>query len=72
MKYTFGGFMALIRCDSSIISRYLYHVLTGDLFAKYLEHSLNSTTINNLNSTVMSGLDFPFFSSRSSAKSYGF
>lgn len=59
MEYTFGGFMAVIRCDSQLNSRYMYHILTGDIFKKYLKYALNSTTINNLNMSVMANFQFP-------------
>jgi len=59
MEYTFGGFMAVIRCDNFINSRYLFHVLTSTLFFSYLDKALNSSTINNLNSAVMKGFEIP-------------
>ena len=59
MEYTFGGFMAVIRCNSSIDSRYLFHIFTSKLFLSYLDTALNSSTINNLNFTVMKKFIFP-------------
>ena len=59
MEYTFGGFMAVIRCDSQLNSRYMYHILTGNIFKKYLKYALNSTTINNINMSVMANFQFP-------------
>lgn len=59
MEYTFGGFMAVIRCNSSIDSRYLFHIFTSKLFLLYLDTALNSSTINNLNFTVMKKFIFP-------------
>ena len=60
MDYTFGGFMAVIRCNKSLKSRFLFHILTSGLFSSYLSFALNSTTINNLNSSVISNFTFPF------------
>lgn len=52
--YSFGGFMAVVRAlDNIINSRYLYHLLTSSLFINYLKSALNSTTINNLSSSVI-------------------
>ena len=59
MDYSFGGFMAVIRCSDKLISRYLYHILTGGAFKNYLSFALNSTTINNLNASVMANFSIP-------------
>ncbi len=59
MDYTFGGFMAVLRCSPQVSSRFLFHVLTSNSFSKYLEISLNSTTINNLNSSLMNEFVLP-------------
>ena len=59
IEYSFGGFMAVIRCSNEIKPRYLFHLLTSELFSKYLEVSLNSTTINNLNIKIMNDFEFP-------------
>ena len=50
LDYYFGGFMGVIRCSDEILPRYLFHILTGNLFNDYLNEVLNSSTINNLNS----------------------
>lgn len=55
----FGGFMGVVRCDEKLNPRYLFHVLTSDIFQKYLDEMLNSSTINNLNSAVMGGFKIP-------------
>ena len=60
MDYTFGGFMAVIRCEKSLLPRYLFHLLTGTLFEDYLNRALNSATINNLNASIMSNFSIPF------------
>ena len=54
IDYYFGGFMGVIRCSENINPRFLFHLLTGELFKNYLNEVLNSSTINNLNSRVMS------------------
>ena len=59
MEYTFGGFMAVIRCNSSSDSRYLFHIFTSKLFLSYLDTALNSSTINNLNFSVIKKFIFP-------------
>lgn len=59
MDYTFGGFMAVIRCNKTLNSRYLFHILTSRAFSRYLSFALNSTTINNLNAFVMGDFTFP-------------
>lgn len=59
LDYYFGGFMAVIRTKPTLISRFLFHILTGPSFSTYLENTLNSSTINNLNSTILSGFLVP-------------
>lgn len=58
VDYTFGGFMAVIR-STSVNTRFLFHILTGSSFKLYLSLALNSSTINNLNSSVMGNFEFP-------------
>ena len=53
MNYAYGGFMGKIVTSDKLSSRFLFHVITGQLFKKYLETALNSTTINNLNSSII-------------------
>ena len=59
MDYTFGGFMGVIRVTEECNSRFMFHILTGGAFKKYLEATLNSSTINNLNSQVMNNFFLP-------------
>lgn len=60
IDYTFGGFMGVIRVNKNILmSRFLFHILTGSLFSKHLEINLNSSTINNLNSQIMNSFEIP-------------
>lgn len=59
MKYTFGGFMGVVRCDDTILPRYMFHILTSGYFSKHLESAINSATINNINGQVMSSFEFP-------------
>ena len=53
MDYTFGGFMGVIRCNNTLNSRYLFHILRSSYFIQHLDKELNSSTINNLNSQIM-------------------
>ncbi|MBY0346215.1 MAG: restriction endonuclease subunit S, partial [Neisseriaceae bacterium] len=55
----FGGFMGVVRCSDVLNSRYLFHIFTSDIFQKYLDEMLNSSTINNLNSRVMGEFKIP-------------
>lgn len=59
LDYYFGGFMGVVRCQSNLNSRYVFHLLTSQLFQTYLNEVLNSSTINNLNSKVMSEFKIP-------------
>ena len=59
INFYFGGFMGVVRCSNDLNSRYMFHILTSDIFQKYLDEMLNSSTINNLNSTVMGVFKIP-------------
>lgn len=59
LPYCFGGFMAVVRVRSSLEPRFLFHLLTGHSFAIYLEHTLSTTTINNLSSSIMKAFKIP-------------
>ena len=59
MDFTFGGFMAVIRCKSIVSSKYMFHVLTSGLFAKHLKDTLKSNTIKTLNADAMGSFVFP-------------
>ena len=59
IDYAYGGFMGKLVCSSSLIPRYLFHVITSSLFKDYLDVALNSTTINNLNSSIINGFSIP-------------
>lgn len=56
---TFGGFMAVIRTKEPLLPRFLFHILTGSEFKNFLKEEIDSATINNLNSGVMSGFKIP-------------
>jgi type I restriction enzyme S subunit len=58
-EYVFGGFMAVLRPSGAIEPRFLFHLLVGRAFADYLESELTSTTINNLNSSIMGAFRIP-------------
>jgi Restriction endonuclease S subunits len=59
LDYYFGGFMAVIRCSQKIIPRFLFHFLASGRFQKYLDEMLNSSTINNLSSSIMNSFLIP-------------
>ena len=59
MDYTFGGFMAVVRCKEDVIPRYMFHILTSHYFTSHLETQINSSTINNINRQVMQSFVFP-------------
>ena len=60
-EYTFGGFMSVVRLVDfkRCSSKYLFYVMSSDLFKRYLASNLASTTINNLNSTLLANFIFP-------------
>ena len=59
--YTFGGFMGVLRVkeNTSISSRYLFHYLGSSIFTNHLSSALKSSTINNLNSGIISPFPIP-------------
>lgn len=59
MDYTFGGFMAVVRCKEDVIPRYMFHILASHYFTSHLETQINSSTINNINRQVMQSFAFP-------------
>ena len=59
LNYYFGGFMGVVRCSEHINPRFLFHILTSGLFQKYLDEMLNTSTINNLSSSVMNEFKIP-------------
>ncbi len=59
IDYTFGGFMAVIRCSECVASRFLFHILRSGYFSGYLKRSIESATINNLNAKIMDNFIFP-------------
>ena len=59
MDYTFGGFMAVVRCKKTILPRFVYHILTSGYFSNHLEVQINSSTINNINKQVMQSFELP-------------
>lgn len=60
MDYAYGGFMGKIVTSKELSSRYLFHIISGRLFKDYLKIALNSTTINNLNSSIIDNFVIPF------------
>jgi type I restriction enzyme, S subunit len=59
IDYVFGGFMAVLRANRGVEPRFLFHLLIGRTFAEYLEKKLSTTTINNLNSSVVGAFRIP-------------
>ncbi|QIW62249.1 restriction endonuclease subunit S [Mycoplasmopsis gallinacea] len=60
LNIPFGGFIAAIRTKSKLLNnKYLYYVLNSNIFKDHLSFSLNSTTINNINSHIINTLSFP-------------
>lgn len=59
IDYAYGGFMGKIKSKQCLNSRYLYHVICGQMFKDYLKVALNSTTINNLNSDIIYNFRLP-------------
>ncbi len=58
LNYVFGGFMGVIRIRE-VNSRFVYHIFTSNIFKQYLEKSLNTTTINNLNANILQNFLIP-------------
>ena len=60
LDYTFGGFMGVIRTNQDVLlSRFLFHYLGSSAFSDYLKRELNSSTINNLNTSIMNRFIIP-------------
>lgn len=59
IDYAYGGFMGKLVSSNSIHPRFFFHVISSELFKKYLDVALNSTTINNLNSTIINEFLIP-------------
>lgn len=50
--------MGVIRIRE-VNSRFVYHIFTSNIFKQYLEKSLNTTTINNLNANILQNFLIP-------------
>ncbi len=59
IDYAYGGFMGKLVSSNSIHPRFFFHVISSELFKKYLDVALNSTTINNLNSAIINEFLIP-------------
>lgn len=59
LTYCFGGFMAVIRVKENVLPKYIYYNFVASRFNNYLRECLNSTTINNLNSAIISNFSIP-------------
>ena len=59
IEYCFGGFMAVLRTSSGMDSRFLFHLLIGSTFSNHLDSALSTSTINNLNASIMNAFRVP-------------
>ena len=62
MNFTFGGFMGVIRPKGdSLNSRFLFHILTSDIFKRHLAKTSGaaSATINNINNDTWKNFKIP-------------
>ena len=59
IDYYFGGFLAVVRSSPQVLSRFLFFCLTSSSFSKYLTEKLNTSTINNLSSSILSSFSIP-------------
>ena len=55
----FGGFMTTFRATSRVLPRFIFHVLTSTSFRDHLDLVLSTSTINNINASVLAGYGFP-------------
>ena len=55
----FGGFMTTFRATSRVLPRFIFHVLTSTSFRDHLDLVLSTSTINNINASVLAGYSFP-------------
>ena len=61
MDCTFGGFMGVLRVteENTISSRFLFHYIGSSAFINYLKTTLKSSTINNLNASIINPFPIP-------------
>jgi type I restriction enzyme, S subunit len=62
IDYTFGGFMGVVRTNSSVmLSSFMFHILSGSLFKKHLQKvsGASSSTINNINNDTWRNFVIP-------------
>ena len=59
IDYYFGGFMGVIRCHNIINSRFVFHLLSSDVFSQYIGKSIASSTINNISSLIIKKYKIP-------------
>ena len=59
LDYYFGGFMGVIRCHNIINSRFVFHLLSSEVFSQYLRESIASSTINNISSLIIKKYKIP-------------
>lgn len=59
MPYMFGGFMGSLRTTSKNSSKYIYYILSSELFSHYLKSTITGVNINNLNSKILYQFEIP-------------
>lgn len=59
IRYAYGGFMGKIVASERLHPRFLFFVMSSQLFKKYLVVALKSTTINNLNTEIVNNFYIP-------------
>lgn len=58
-QYAPGGFMAIVRTTNNILPKFLFQILKDTGFKDFLRKELNSSTINNLNSSLINRFEIP-------------
>jgi type I restriction enzyme M protein len=57
--YYFGGFMAVIRSNDLLDSKFLFNILRQNGFNQYLHSAITSASINNLNKSIIADYSIP-------------
>lgn len=55
----FGGFMAAIRTNEKLNSKFLFYLLRSSAFNAYLQSRISSASINNLNAGILNEYEIP-------------
>ena len=59
LPYYFGGFMAVIRCNSKVKPMYLFEILRSPVFRSHLDKSILGANIRNLKSSIIYDFSIP-------------